>query len=211
MGVAMLNLQNCRQKLLWNRRGRSIPTALPLAVQEEAQLPPPPVDKQNYNPERVYNRDTIRRILKVEQPVNDGYLCKRLARYFGFGHAGANIQRAVELAAANFYREPLLNGSGFTLWLDRESADACDFYRSPSQRTIADIPDREMISVIREIVAEEFSLPAERIASLAAKKLGFASSGVKISEAVNALIVVLERQSVLTVHNGLVSLTESIS
>jgi hypothetical protein len=178
---------------------------------QEAQLPPPTVDKQNYNPERVYNRDTIRRILKVEQPVNDGYLCKRLARYFGFGHAGANIQRAVELAAANFYREPLLNGSGFTLWLDRESADACDFYRSPSQRTIADIPDREMMSVIREIVAEEFSLPAERIASLAAKKLGFASSGVKISEAVNALIAVLERQSVITVHNGLVSMTESIS
>ena len=178
---------------------------------QEAQLPPPPVDKQNYNPERVYNRDTIRRILKVEQPVNDGYLCKRLARYFGFGHAGANIQRAVELAAANFYREPLLNGSGFTLWLDRESADACDFYRSPSQRTIADIPDREMMSVIREIVAEEFSLPAERIASIAAKKLGFASSGAKISEAVNALITVLERQSVITVHNGLVSLTESIS
>ncbi len=176
---------------------------------QEAQLPPPSVDKQNYNPERVYNRDTIRRILKTEQPVNDNYLCKRLARHFGFGHAGANIQRAVELAASNFYREPLLNGSGFTFWLNRESAEAYDTYRSPSQRTIAEIPDREMMNVIREIVAEEFSLPAERIASLAAKKLGFASSGSKISDAVSTLLSVLERQSVITVRNGLVSLTNT--
>lgn len=173
---------------------------------EEAQLPPPTVDKQNYNPERAYNRDIIRRILKVEQPVNDNYLCKRLARHFGFGHAGANIQRAVELAAANFYKEPLLNGGGFTLWLDRESADAYDTYRSPSQRTIAEIPDREMISVIREIINEEFSLPRERIASLAARKLGFASAGAKISETINVLLAVLERQGVVKVNGGLVTI-----
>ncbi len=172
----------------------------------EAQLPPPGIDKQDYNPERAYNRDTIRRILKVEQPVNDNYLCKLLARHFGFGHAGTNIQKAVELAAANFYKEPLLNGNGYTLWLDQQSADAYDAYRSPSTRTIAEIPDREMISVIREIINEEFSLPRERIASLAARKLGFASAGTKISETVNALLAVLERQGVIRVNGTLVTM-----
>ena len=172
---------------------------------EEAQLPPSGIDKQSYNPERVYNRDAIRRILKVEQPVNDNYLCKILARHFGFGHSGTNIQRAVEHAAPNFFREPLLNGSGFTLWLDRESAEAYDTYRSPSSRTIAEIPDRELMNVIREIVAEEFSLPRERIASIAAKKLGFASSGTKISEAVNAVLAILEQRTVVKVNGNLVT------
>lgn len=172
---------------------------------EEAQLQPSGIDKQAYNPERVYNRDTIRRILKVEQPVNDNYLCKILARHFGFGHAGPNIQRAVEHAAPNFFREPLLNGSGFTLWLDRESAEAYDTYRSPSSRTIAEIPDRELMNVVREIVAEEFSLPRERIASIAAKKLGFASSGTKISEAINAILAILEQRTVIKVNGNLVT------
>jgi len=112
----------------------------------------------------------------------------------------------VELAATNFYKEPLLNSGGFTLWLDRESADAYDTYRSPSQRTIAEIPDREMISVIREIINEEFSLPRERIASLAARKLGFASAGAKISETINALLAVLERQGVVKVNGELVTM-----
>ena len=63
-----------------------------------------------------------------------------------------------------------------------------------------------MISVIREIINEEFSLPRERIASLAARKLGFASAGAKISETINALLAVLERQGVVKVNGTLVTM-----
>ena len=177
---------------------------------KESQLSSPGIDKQNYNPERAYNREVIRQILKVEQPVNDNYLCKRLAKLFGFGHAGANIQKAVELASAHFYKERQLNGGGFTLWLDKKSADEYAYYRSPSSRTIAEIPDREMMNVIREIVSEEFSLPKERIASLAAKKLGFSSAGAKIAETINALLDILERRAVVKVNNGLVTMNEDV-
>ncbi len=175
---------------------------------QEAKLPPSGIDKEKYNPERAYNRGTIQRILAVEQPVNDNYLCKRLARFFGFGHAGASIQKAVALAAPKFYTEPNAGGNGFTLWLDRKSAEAYDTYRSPSLRTIAEIPDREIMNVIREVIDEEFSLPRERIASLAARKLGFSNSGAKICAAINTVLEQLEQRGDVKVSGGLVTMSE---
>ena len=172
----------------------------------EANIAPPVTDKLTYNPERRYNETYIRSFLTAEQPMLDSYLCKRLAKLFGFSHVGANIQRGVELAGAKFYRVPLACGEGYTLWLDEQSALSFDYYRSPSPRTITEIPEVEIMNAIKEVISEEFSLPKDKIPALTARKLGFSNTGAKISEAVTSLLDLMTRQQIIKETNGLVAL-----
>ena len=58
------------------------------------------VDKDSFNPYQERFSLIIKKILKDEQPATEGYLCKRLAKAIGFGHAGANVQRAVAYAVS---------------------------------------------------------------------------------------------------------------
>ena len=163
-----------------------------------------PVDKDTFNPFEAKVTQTIKHILNVEQPATESYMAKRLAKVLGFGHAGANIQRAVAFALPQLYQDPMTIGAP-AYWLNEESAKDYRGYRSPSPRTITEIPAIEIANAIREVIDEEFSLPKDKMPSLTARKLGFASSGAKICEAVNAVIQLLEQQKVITVNNGLVS------
>ena len=51
-------------------------------------------------------------------------------------------------------------------------------------------------------------MPKDKIPTIAARKLGFSSAGAKINEVINAVLTRLERDSVVVVNNGLVSLKE---
>ncbi len=165
-----------------------------------------PVDKAAYKPEAPYNATIIRQILQTEQPVCDNYLCKTMARLLGFGHAGANLQRAVALAATKFYSDPYTIGGVNTLWLNEQSAQNYTIYRSPSARAINEIPVREMMNAVKEVITEDFSLPKEKIPSLAARKLGFANAGTKISETINTVLDIMLREGVIKETAGLIQL-----
>lgn len=79
-------------------------------------------------------------------------------------------------------------------------------YRSPSPRSITEIPAIEIANAIREVIDEEFSLPKDKIPTIAARKLGFASAGVKICEVINKTIDLLEQNAVITITNGSVTM-----
>ena len=150
----------------------------------------------------------IKRILKDEQPVTESYLCKRFAKALGFGHAGANIQRAVSFALSGLYQDPLSACGVYSFWLNEESAKGYRGYRAPSPRSITEIPTIEIVNAIKEVIEEEFSLPKDKIPTIAARKLGFSSAGAKISEVIKAVLTLLEQNAVIINNNGLVSLNE---
>ena len=163
-------------------------------------------DKGSFNPyDEKYVR-IIKKILKAEQPVTESYLCKRLAKALGFAHAGANVQRAVSFAMSGLYLDPLSIDGVYSFWLNEKSANDFKGYRAPSNRSIAEIPAIEIVNAIKEVVSEEFSLPKDKIPTIAARKLGFSSAGAKISETINKAVDLLETQKVVTVTNGSVSL-----
>ena len=168
-----------------------------------------PVDKETFNPYDKKCSTIIKRILKDEQPATETYLCKRLAKALGFGHAGANIQRAVSFAISELYQDPMSAGGILSFWIDEESAKDYHSYRAPSPRSITEIPAVEIANAIKEVVEEEFSLPKDNIATLAARKLGFSSAGTKITEMINIVIDMLAEKSVVTINNGAVSLNEN--
>ena len=175
----------------------------------EAEVTVPAIDKSAYDPTASYNAKVIRQILAKEQPITENYLCKRLARLFGFGHAGANVQKAVTLATSKFYRDPLSLGGVSSLWLDEEKSKDYKTYRSPSPRSITEIPVREVMNAVREIILEEFSLPKEKIPTIAARKLGFSNAGAKITETINAILDMMLQKGEIREVNGLLSLVES--
>ena len=135
-------------------------------------------------------------------------LCKRVAKLLGFGHAGANIQKAVSIATAQCYRDPLSFGDNINLWLDEESAINYSIYRSPSPRTITEIPVREVINAVAEVIAEEFSLPKDKVPTITARKLGFSSAGAKIAETINTILDMMLANNIIRDVNGLVSMNE---
>ena len=167
------------------------------------------VDKDSFNPYDERYAKMIKRILKVEQPATESYLCKRLAKILGFGHAGANVQRAVSFALSGLYQDPLSTEGVYSFWIDQASAMNFSGYRSPSPRSITEIPAVEIANAVREVVEEEFSLPKDKIPTLAARKLGFSSAGAKINEVIGSILVTLEKNAVITVNGELVSLKES--
>ena len=120
-------------------------------------------------------------------------------------HAGANVQRAVSYAVSRFYRDPLSIDGVYSFWLDEESAKRFQGYRAPSPRTITEIPAVEIANAIQEVIEEEFSLPKDKIPTLAARKLGFSSAGAKISDVINKTVGLLEKNAVIVINNGMVS------
>ena len=164
------------------------------------------VDKDSFNPYHDRYFQIIKKILKDEQPATEGYLCKRLSKAIGFGHAGANVQRAVSYAVSKLYQDPLSIDGVYSFWLDEASAKDYMNYRSPSPRSITEIPAIEIANAIREVIDEESSLPKDKIPTIAARKLGFASAGVKICEVINKTIDLLEQNAVITITNGSVTM-----
>ena len=174
----------------------------------EADVVPPYVDKMNYEPTAEYNLKVIQSILTTEQPVTESYLCKKLAKIFGFGHAGPNIQRAISYASEFFYRDPVSLGGINSLWLNESSAQDYHTYRAPSPRDITEIPVCEIMNVVNEVIHEEFSLPINKIPSLTARKLGFSSAGSKIAEIINNIVEVMLQEGSIKENMGLISLSK---
>lgn len=166
--------------------------------------------KYYYDPCISLNNEVIDKILQNEQPATETYLCKRLAKAFGFGHAGSNIQRGVMLATRKLYKDPLSVCGINSYWLNEESAKDYHFYRAPSPRTITEIPTVEVANAIIELLEESLSIPKDNIPTIAAKKLGFSGAGSKISDVISKTIRLLEKNSVIVISDsGRVSLNQA--
>jgi hypothetical protein len=165
------------------------------------------VNKDNFNPQNSKVKSIVRNIIKTEQPICQNYLCKRLAKALGFRHAGPNIQAAVTWAASSCYLVKSDIGSDY-YFMDKKTAEDYKSYRGKSTRSITEIPQVEIANAILEVVSEEFALHQDKISTLAAKKLGFASAASKIRETINAVISILTSQGKLVVKNDSVTISK---
>jgi hypothetical protein len=175
----------------------------------EAEIVDYPGGKYYFYPEDPSHKETILDILTVEQPVCFNYLCKRLAKSFGFGHAGSNIQAAVTYATKGCYKVKSKITCDY-YFINKETADNYKSYRGKSPRSIAEIPQIEIENAVIEVVKEEFALPQDKIPTLAAKKLGFASAASKIREAINSTILILIDQNRINAKDSFITLVDSI-
>ena len=132
-----------------------------------------------------------------------------MAKALGFGHAGSNVQAAVTYATKGCYKMTSKITSD-CYFINKETADNYNSYRGKSPRSIAEIPQIEIENAIIEVVREEFALPQDKIPTLAAKKMGFASAASKIREVINSTILVLIAQNKILAKDSFVTIPESI-
>lgn len=168
------------------------------------------IDPEFFSPYNISLFDLLKNILKKEQPVNENYLGKLVAKAIQFGHAGSNIQRLILYAAQNgaIYKDPLLIGRYPFYWIDEESSKDYHTYRSPSPRSISEIPAIEIINVIKELVNEEIALPKDKIPTFAAKKFGFSGAGKAICTSINDTIKYMLQHNILVEKGDYICLNE---
>lgn len=164
-------------------------------------------DKTLFKPDDPDARDLIREIVRMEQPITEAFLGKRLAKCMGYAFASPNLLKAIELATRSLYREISPVDGQTCFWLSKKYADAYNFYRENSQRTISEIPTIELINVVKEVLWEEFSLPKSAIPFTVVKKLGFKNIGSKITDTINKVVDWMEQCAIISVKGDMVSMT----
>ena len=178
---------------------------------EEANMEWGAVDPEFFSPYSHSNFGLVKGIIEKEQPVNENYLCKLVAKALGFGHAGSNIQRLVSHVngCGEIYKDPIQIGKYSFYWLNKESSLDFNTYRSPSPRSILEIPAIEIINAIKELVREEYSLPWDKIPTLTAKKFGFSGAGKAISTTVKDVLNYMQKIGIIQLKGDYVCLTET--
>ncbi len=165
-------------------------------------------DKSTFNPEDRSNKAVVFEIVRMEQPITEHYLAKRLAKTLGYVSPSKNIMKALEIATRSFYRENSPVDGQPVYWLEKRYADAYAYYRSPSPRAINEIPSIEIINAVKEVLREEFSAPISKISGAVLKKLGF-NFGPKLSEAVMDVVNWMIQKGIITVSGEMASLVVS--
>jgi hypothetical protein len=176
-----------------------------LKLYVECPLSTFPNGRKSFDPHDTIIPYLIEKILKTEQPVTESYLCKRMAKVFGFELIGSNIQKAVAFAVSKFYQDPFSIAGERSFWLNEKSSKNYQNYRV-SERVITDIPAIEIMNAAREVVEEEFSLPKDKIPTIAARKLGFARTGTKINDIILAALDLMEKEGMVKINNDMVTL-----
>ncbi|MCR4611723.1 MAG: hypothetical protein K5644_07475, partial [Lachnospiraceae bacterium] len=106
-------------------------------------------------------------------------------------------------------KDPIQIGKYCYYWLDKESSQDYNTYRSPSPRSILEIPAIEIINAIKELVREEYSLPLDKIPTLTAKKFGFSGPGKAISATVKEIVNYMLKNNVIELKGDYVCLSET--
>lgn len=178
---------------------------------EEANVQWYNVIPEFFSPYSTCNFELVKGIVDKEQPINENYLCKLIAKAMGFGHAGSNIQKLVSFANERneIFRDPIKIGKYGFYWLNKESSENYNTYRSPSPRSILEIPAIEIINAIKELIREEYSLPLDKIPTLTAKKFGFSGAGKAISSTVMNVLDYMQTNKMIEFKGDYVCLTET--
>ena len=62
----------------------------------------------------------------------------------------------------------------------------------------------EIANAIKEVIEEEFSLPKDRIPTIAARKLGFSNAGAKITETINTILDMMLKKGDIREVKGMI-------
>lgn len=177
---------------------------------EEANVEWYNVIPEYFSPYSTSNFELVNGIVEKEQPISENYLCKLIAKAMGFGHAGSNIQKLVSFANERdvIYKDPIQIGKYSYYWLNKDISQDYNTYRSPSPRSILEIPAIEIINAIKELVREEYSLPLDRIPTLTAKKFGFSGAGKAISTTVKDVLNYMLKNCIIELKGDYVCLKD---
>jgi len=153
-------------------------------------------------------KNNIEKILNIEEPVTLTYLYKLIARLYGFSRAGSELKLIVNNLCLNFYKDPLITKDCVYFWKTEDDSKNYKIYRSPSPRSINEIPTIEIVNAIKEILKNEVSLSVDDIPKVTAQALGYARTGATIYSVIINVIELMKIKRIVFNKNNMLTLVE---
>ena len=150
----------------------------------------------------------VQKVITCEQPVNNTYLYKTIARLVEQPRVTSTLQTVIDNLLRPYYLDPLSDAETRTYWTSMEIARDFKIYRKEEGREITDIPMIEILNATEYAMEQLISLPRADLVLQVAHLLGFARRGVKINNAIDNAITILIRRGFIVekegnlVHNG---------
>ncbi len=146
--------------------------------------------------------NSIKAVIKQEQPVTLNTICKRIAELFSQSRA-LHIQQEVKEVADNVaYRDPSSPEANPYYWDTADAALDYDKYRKGSGRDIDEIPMIEIKNAVRLAVRQQLSVPTEDLKRQIVKILGYSRRTPKLDEAIMRAVNSLVEAKTLVIEDG---------
>jgi len=166
-----------------------------------------------YEPTSVLKiKAQILRIIEEEGPIVESLLVKRVAEQWQFSRAASRIRKIL----SNCYPLNLAKttkGDDLVFWPKDLSPDKYTNYRVPSeqqqsQRSITEIPSKELQNAAMDILEMYISFPREGLQREIAKKFGISRLTKNIASHLNETLDILAEDPSVETENGIVKLLD---
>ncbi len=144
----------------------------------------------------------VQKIITCEQPVNNTYLYKTIARLTDQPRITPSLQSIIDTLLKPYYLDPLSDAEIRTYWTSLEVARDFSIYRKEEGREITDIPMIEIVNATDYAMSQLISLPRADLVLQVAHLLGFSRRGPKIVNAIDRAITILIQRGKVTEKEG---------
>lgn len=144
----------------------------------------------------------VKKIITSEQPVNNTYLYKTMAKLTGQARVTQSLQAAIDEALGQYYLDPLSDSETRTYWTTMEACRDYKSYRKEEGREITDIPMTEIVNATEYAMEQLLSLPRTDLAASVAHLLGFSRRGAKINAAIDTAVNILIQRNKIVEKDG---------
>jgi len=149
----------------------------------------------------------IKKIVKVESPINSTLLYRRLREIWGITRMTAQAKEKVDVLLDDCGIYQSIETDGFVLWNSKEEADAFDAYRVGEGRNdVTEIPVVELSIAMKQIVQEQLGISREDLFHFTAFRFGITRAGSNVDIRCSSALALLERDCAVQEKDGKITL-----
>ncbi|MBA9076829.1 DUF3320 domain-containing protein [Rufibacter quisquiliarum] len=143
---------------------------------------------QPWNQEKIKNQ--IMQVLNTESPISQNLLSKRVLAAWGIARNGSRVNAHFEQLFAQLPISKTQLGKSTILWKEEHQPEQYTSFRvsesEGQKREADDLPPEEIANAIKEILANQISLPKSELIREASRLFGYARLGANVETAMTA-------------------------
>lgn len=149
----------------------------------------------------------IKKLVKIEAPINSTLLYRRLRELWGITRMTAQAKEKVDALLGDCELFMTEEVGGFVLWGSKEEAEAFDSYRTGEGRNdVNEIPIVELSVAMKQIVQEQLGITREDLFHFTALRFGITRAGTNVDIRCSSALSLLERYGLVQEKDGKVTL-----
>ena len=148
----------------------------------------------------------LEELIRVEAPITNGLLYKRIVKTWGLARVSPKIQSVVDGALGRIAVFRTSNDdNGFVYWNAQDEAERFDAFRHNSDRDIQDVPYIEIENAMKFVIDTQIAINQEELKRLTGQQLGYNRMGTNINAATQHTLDSLTQQGYVVVNEGKVA------